>query len=235
MEQNNTGQPIGQPAQPVVPGQPMTPVTPTQPTDVAAPVEVAAPAGTPAPVGISDSAQAAQPVPPVALPTPPVASPVPPVVAPAQPAQPTQLGANPMPEIPTPVAPVFNPTGANVGTGGVGTLSATEAIMQPEPAPEPDPVEEELKAPFKAADPVPGSIGSAVSMPADASNPGQTPSVAFNDPATAPEQNPSIQGAPVKMKKKMDKRTLTMIAILGGMVAVALAVVLVIMLMPSGQ
>lgn len=137
-------------------------------------------------------------------------------------------------DIPTPVNPVYQPTGTNVGVGGVGTLSATEAIMQPTPPPAPDPVEEELKAPFRPAAPVPGSIGSAVSMPAGAEGVSagdmkNTPSVAFNDPATMDAGNTGIPQAPAK--KKMDKKTLIMIAILGGMVVVALVAVLVVMMM----
>lgn len=44
-------------------------------------------------------------------------------------------------------------------------ISATEPLTTPDPIPEPDPVEEALKAPIKPAAPVPGSIGSAVSVP----------------------------------------------------------------------
>ncbi len=173
------------------------------------------------------------------------AAPVMPGPVAAQPAQPpvdqltTQpVVPKPMPEIPTPVNPVFNPSnaanaanapGINGVAAGVGQMSATEAIMQPAPPPAPDPIEEELKAPLKPAAPVPGSIGSAVSVPADA-NPADiagdsksTPSVAFNDPAAMPEANAAQGGLP---KKKMEKKTLIAIAIIAGMLVVALAVIL---------
>lgn len=73
-----------------------------------------------------------------------------------------------------PVNPIINPTGGanETNLAGAATQSngfaATDPIMMPEPAKAPDPVEEELKAPMKAAAPVPGSIGSAVSGPAAA-------------------------------------------------------------------
>ena len=51
-----------------------------------------------------------------------------------------------------------------------GMLGAADPLMIPEKPAEPDPVEEELRAPMKAAGPVPGSIGSAVSVPAETAN-----------------------------------------------------------------
>ena len=199
-----------------------------------------APAGNPAPAvppipqpvsGGMPSAPVA-PVTPVSAPTPtPAPAPVNPVVNPI--GQPVTQPTAPSPvDIPKPVNPVYQPTNANAGVGGVGTLSATEAIMQPTPPPAPDPVEEELKAPLRPAAPVPGSIGSAVSMPADGASMGDTkntPSVAFNDPATMDAGNTGMPQAPVK--KKMDKKTMITIAILGGMVVVALVAVLVFMMM----
>ena len=114
----------------------------------------------------------------------------------------------------------------------------------PAPPKAPDPIEEELKAPFKAAEPVPGSIGSAISMPA-AENAGgeqaevsaadvfagsgqQTPSVSFTDPATV--ENPTKNSSAKPVKKKTSKTTLIALLIVAGMVAIALTVVLLIQL-----
>ena len=108
----------------------------------------------------------------------------------------------------------------------------------PEKPAAPDPVEEELKAPMKAAEPVPGSIGSAVSGPAGeaaAAEPGSnpfanqatasTPSVSFNDPAAqaAPAAKPA--------KKKTSKSTLIALIVVAAMVVIALAAVLIMQLM----
>lgn len=76
-----------------------------------------------------------------------------------------------------PVNPIIKPSGT-ASTGGTpapadGGLAATDPIMKPEPAPAPDPVEQELNAPMKAAAPAPGSIGSAVSGPADGETPAE--------------------------------------------------------------
>ena len=103
----------------------------------------------------------------------------------------------------------------------------------PAPPKAPDPVEEELKAPLKAAEPVPGSIGSAISMPAaeaaqdfgaDNSNFDRTPSVSFNDPAV------TADAKPVKTKKKTSKNTLIALTLVAVMVVIALAAVLILQL-----
>ena len=150
-----------------------------------------------------------------------------------------------MPDTPTPVNPVFQPT---------GRVAATDPIMKPEPAPAPDPIEEELKAPMKAAGPVPGSIGSAVSGPSEAVNAqagvsetvagnpfsqnmtGRTPSVSFNDPATQPDATQPAQsvvpGSPTKKKNRM---TLIILIIVAGIVVVALAAVLIMQLIGNSN
>ena len=122
------------------------------------------------------------------MPEPPVVTPSNPIIEPS--------GATPQP----PVNPIVKPTGLNV----------TDPIMMPEKPEAPDPIEEELKAPMKAAGPVPGSIGSAVSGPTDggaapapAENPfandgiKPTPSVSFNDPAVSNGANPTNPAAPM--------------------------------------
>ena len=128
----------------------------------------------------------------------------------------------PSESIQPPVNPVINPTNGAapvnpiIQPGGQG-LAATDPIMRPEPAPAPDPVEEELKAPMKAAEPVPGSIGSAVSGPAGTSaeasveqafpenTSGQVPNVAFNDPATQPQPSAGAETGTKPAKKKNNK------------------------------
>lgn len=194
----------------------VNPTIPTAPATLEAPVAPAAPV-TPA---------AAPAMPEMPAPVNPVVSPTGmPAVEPAAPVM--QEPATPaMPEIPTPVSPVFQPGNPMVG--------ATDPITMPNPPKEPDPIEEELKAPMKAAGPVPGSIGSAISMPSEqaagqpapAAQMGPVPNVSFNDPAM--QQQPMPQGAPMKpAKKKMDKKTLILLCALAGVVVVALAIVLV--------
>ena len=132
---------------------------------------------------------------------------------------------------------------APVAASAPGMLGAMDPLTMPEKPAEPDPVEEELKAPFKAAAPVPGSIGSAVSMPSTAGAPnaqpgqpaasGTTPqSVAFNDPASenlmaeaAKAQAKSAAGKP-----KMSKQTLILLCVVAGLLILALTIVLVMML-----
>ncbi len=183
--------------------------------------------------------------------------------APAAPVNPgvsatPQVGAapvNPVPVNPAPVNPApansapVNPV-INLGAGmqnpviqpsGQG-LAATDPIMKPEPAPAPDPVEEELKAPMKASEPVPGSIGSAVSGPSMeaapedfAGNPfaanaeTKVNNVSFNDPATQPD---GAQPSNAKPKKKTSKITLIALIIVVLLIIGALAVVLVMQMQP---
>ena len=160
-----------------------------------------------------------------------------------------------------PVNPVVRPGGTNVAgvtnsafqPTSLGGVAATEPIMMPEPASAPDPVEEELKAPMRAAGPVPGSIGSAVSGPeaagaafgvgAEPNNEPfaaapqvKTPSVSFADPTMKPEDNAAVKPA----KKKSSKTTLIALIIVAMMVVIALAAVLFLQmngggLFPSGS
>lgn len=183
---------------------------------------------------------------PVTPPTPEPAAPVEPV-EPAAPAP--EAPAGPVPPVapnPEPVNPIINP-GANptpvnpvFQPSGQGGLAATDPIMQPERPPEPDPIEEELKAPMQPAGPVPGSIGSAVSGPSEASaaeapagNPfttePQTQSVSFTDPATQPE---APNGAPAvkPAKGKSNKTTLIVLIAVAAVIVVVLAVILIMQL-----
>lgn len=177
-----------------------------------------------------------------------------------------------------PVNPVINPTDPGGVSGGLGGTSAapanpiinptagldgmpaTEPIMRPDLPPAPDPVKQELEAPMKAAAPVPGSIGSAVSMPeagaagasaggvgdanvAAAPTGGNNPNVAFTDPATKPEAtnggvapaNPeqkTKKGFSMKVDlKNMNKGTLIALIVVAIMIVIALVAVLMMQLM----
>lgn len=134
-----------------------------------------------------------------------------------------------------PGSPVQPVAGFNNG------LSATDPLTMPEGPKAPDPIEEELKMPLKAAGPVPGSIGSSVSMTTDgqiesaqkSNNPfanfgakKETPSVAFNDPA-AQATAPMTANAAKPAKKKTSKTSMILIGVLGAVIIIALVVVLV--------
>ena len=200
-----TGATAGAEPAPVPPATP--PVVGSEPP--ASPGPIPAPGTMPSSVPNPVSNSVPNPVQnPVPNPVPnPVSNPVPPV-PPVSPASPLNPG---VPGAPTPVNPIFQPSGIN-NAAGVGALAATEAIMRPEPAPAPDPIEEELKAPLKPAAPVPGSIGSAVSVPAESgdNNVGaidfgdgkQVQSVAFNDPATTTAENPGASVSGTKKKTR---------------------------------
>ena len=166
--------------------------------------------------------------------------------APATPVEPVE----PVAPNPEPVNPVIQPSGNPAPVNPViqpsaqGGLAATDPIMQPERPPEPDPVEEELKAPMQPASPVPGSIGSAVSGPSEsaasepvapAENPfaatqTQTPSVSFNDPATQPSSAPAAKPA-----GKSNKTTLIILIAVAAVIVVVLAIVLIMSLVGGGS
>lgn len=192
---------------------------------------------------------------PVINPTPVEPAPVAPVeVAPTAPVASVETAA---PTVAAPVAPmaaenpVINPVTNPASAAGNPVFDPTAPLMVPEPVAPPDPVEEELKAPMQAAGPVPGSIGSAISMsengvaegagiPPVGGAPQQTPNVSFSDPATEANAatnpmaaNPAV---PAKKKlnfsfdlKKMDKKNLIMLCVVAGIVVVALVAVLIML------
>ena len=126
---------------------------------------------------------------------------------------------------------------ASVSPGGLG---ATDPIMMPEKPKEPDPVEEELKAPLRAMGPVPGSIGSAVSGPSSDQNTSgssggglfgafkRTPNVSFNDPAE--QATPSGSEKKSFLSFKGDKKTLIILISVVAVILIALIIVFVVML-----
>ena len=145
--------------------------------------------------------------------------------------EPTNTPIPEKPEVPTPTNPVINPGGsasidASVDTGTeVSALGATEPIMMPTPPKAPDPEEEELKAPLKPAEPVPGSIGSAISVPSASGKVGvaqkmQAPSIA----PTATNKSG---------KKQVSKTTWVLLIIVAVLVIAVLAIVLYKLLNPD--
>ena len=214
----NTPTPNEAPAAPLPEAAPEAPTAPTAP----APEAPVAPAPEAAPAINPDVANAAlnPPVNPVVAPTAPAAPVAPGAPAPAAPATPT-MSMNQM----------FQQQPANQ----TGVLDETTAISVPEGPKPVDPVEEELKAPLKAAEPVPGSIGSAVSVPSEN---GVAPnSVPFNDPAKMADNPMTANAAPqtkknsfldkLTVKTKMNKNTLILLAVVAAIVVVLLIGVLV--------
>lgn len=189
----------------------------------------AAPATAPAPASAAPAAALA----PAPAPAAPVA-PAPAPVIPNPPVNPVVTPGNPAAAPAAPgtmsMAQMFQPQAT---TTQAEVFAETTAISAPEGPKAPDPVEEELKAPLKAAAPAPGSIGSAVSGPSD----GSPQNVAFNDPANNPM---TANAAPVVKKNsflnkltaktKMDKKTLTMLIAVAGVILVLLVVVLVMVM-----
>ena len=171
----------------------------------------------------------------------PVSTPEPTVATPPVSANPTTTPTAPV----NPVNPVINPTGQGVSnpvfqpTSGV---SATDPIMMPEAPTPPDPIEEELKAPMKAADPVPGSIGSAISGPTGGNGgempvgniftnePDNTPNVSFNDPAMQ-QDNVMPVSTGTSTAQKSNKTTLIILIAVASVIVIALAVILIMQLM----
>ena len=168
------------------------------------------------------------PVNPVVAPTAPAAPEAP--EAPAAPIAPTPAAA----PAPAPVAPgapaqmsmnqMFQPQPGNQA----GVLDETTAISVPEGPKPVDPVEEELKAPLKAAAPAPGSIGSAVSGPQDPNAPAP---VAPADNTMTANAAPAVQKNSLMnklmAKTKMSKNTLILLASVAGLIVVLLIGVLV--------
>lgn len=117
-----------------------------------------------------------------------------------QPTTPTPTPApTPIPTQPTTSAPVIPPATNPIHhpTNNPHTIAATEPIAEPEPAPEPDPIAEALKEPFIPAAPVPGSIGSAVSVPKVEPTPPPTPPTPPPPPTPLPPTPlPSTQPLP---------------------------------------
>ena len=138
---------------------------------------------------------------------------------------------------------VSNPTTSfNIPQAPSG-IAATEPLTEPDPLPEPDPVEEALKAPIKAAEPVPGSIGSAVSVPfgqeipmGTSVAPTQSNNVAFESTSSTSFSSDPMGGSqPQKAKNSLsDNKKLLMIIGIGA-VAVIIAIIVVIMILGSGN
>lgn len=217
--------------------------TPTEAPAAPASEAPAAPAATPAPgapalgtpvPGAPAPATPAMPATPAVNPDVANAAlnpPVNPVVAPTTPAAP---GAAPVPPAPTaPGAPAtmsMNQMFQSQPAAASGVFDETTAISVPEGPKPVDPVEEELKAPLKAAAPAPGSIGSAVSGPADANASQNNTPVDPNNPMTAnvaPQVKKGSIFNKLMAKTKMNKTTLILLAAVAGLIVIGLIVVLV--------
>lgn len=198
------------------------------------PGPVPTPAPTPAPVAL-EPAPVTPPAPVAPEPTPaPVTPPAPATpepVAPVTPPAPEPITINPVvnPNPVAPSAPTFQP-------GDIG-IAATDPIMTAEPPKAPDPIEEELKAPMKAMDPVPGSIGSAISGPSgDAFGaPDRTPSVSFNDPATMQPTTVAPAGGNKLVDKFKNRKTLFILIGITGVIVVALLIILILQLVNNNS
>lgn len=194
---------------------PVAPVDSTTPADLTTPVAPATPVNSAAPV---------EPATPSIAPEPVAQAPVSPT-----PAAPAPAPATPMEPA---VNPAFRPASESI--------SATEPITRPEPMPTMTPEEKELAAPITAAGPVPGSIGSAISMPSGA----QPQSVTFNDPAAdnaaaqnnsmnamaMPGMNKAKSGKVMLFGKEVDKKTLIVTGVLAGILIIVLVIILIMQL-----
>lgn len=207
------------------------------------------PTPTPTPTPAPTPTPPASPVPPAST-----SEPVSPVINPVSASVPgvaaSNLGEsiNPIvqPSGSEPVAPV-NPV---VKPSGFGV---TDPIMMPEKPQAPDPVEEELKAPMKAAAPVPGSIGSAVSGPTTGAAAAEVPnvdaatgdngfpktastqSVSFNDPAVQNDMAQPANASAQTAKKKTNKTTLIALIAVASVIVIVLVVILIMQLMSGNQ
>ena len=191
-----------------------------EPTNTPTPTPAPAPAPAPEPVITIPEPAASEPV--ITIPEPVAPAPAP--LSATEPVVSAAPAPAPAPE-PAPI-PTLEPISSleAVAAEPTPSIGTTEPIMMPTTPKAPDPLEEELKAPIKAAEPVPGSIGSAISVPsANGANPtAKTPSVAFNDPAM---KNQMAVAKPAA-KKQTSKTTW----ILLGVLAVAIIGVLVFVL-----
>ena len=208
----------------------MDPSTQTPPADNAAPTPEAPAAAPEAP-----AAPTPAPAPEAPAAVPPVNAdvanaalnpPINPVVTPAAP------GAAPAAPAPTmSMNQMFQP---QPQAAPADVFDETTAISRPEGPKAPDPVEEELKAPLKAAGPVPGSIGSAVSMPAENGAPaadvptnpdGTNPMTANAAPST--KSNSFLDK--LMVKTKMSKKTLIISCAVAGVIVVLLIIILMML------
>lgn len=143
----------------------------------------------------------------------------PPVIEPAMPTLEAPVVDNPVAGGPM----IGNP--ATLATPSPEGLGATDPITMPEKPAEPDPEEEELKAPLKAAEPVPGSIGSAVSGPQDGA-----PVAATNPNGQNLFAAATANAAKKPAKKKTSQTTYILLGVVAAVIVIALVAVLIIQL-----
>lgn len=213
-----------------------------------------APAPNPAPNPAVNPAPAPAPAPEPAAPAPaPVAPepmfeppmpPVPPMPPMQDPSEPT-VPAPTMEEIPA-ASMSFENAFANSTTpidSSAYGLDATEPVVQPGVEEVRDPVAEALAAPIKAADPVPGSIGSAFSMP---EAPAATPAEMGASVSTTPVSNISFSDGPAtaflmdenftpQPPQKANTNLKYILIGVGALLAIVLVIVIIMMMVPKSS
>lgn len=156
-------------------------------------------------------------------------------------------------DVSTPVNPIINPSGQGFVGGGLSKIEGISAETGVVASPhfsmsdmtEPGGLEKgEIDTSLKAAAPVPGSIGSAVSGPTVLSvntvgtddpfaEPTPVQSVPFNDPASL--SNDTTNNSTASVKKKSNRVTLIALIITAIMIVIALAGVLIFQLLSDGK
>ncbi len=139
-------------------------------------------------------------------------------------------------DVPTPTHPIINPVsqgGFNSDLGGSRSAAVADRVLGAESVSTTQGAENDPDTPLKAAAPVPGSIGSAISGPAEEilegiEEPTHTNSVSFNDPANSIEE--SHESATSTSPKKASRISLIALIIVAIMVIIALIAVLVLQL-----
>ena len=139
-------------------------------------------------------------------------------------------------DVPTPTHPIINPAsqgGFNSDLGGSRSTAVADRVLGAESVSTVQGTENDPDTPLKAATPVPGSIGSAISGPAEeilegVEEPTRTNSVSFNDPANPIEE--SHESATSTSPKKTSRVSLIALIIVAIMVIIALIAVLVLQL-----
>lgn len=248
----------------------MDPLYNNNPTTTPAPKPTPAPNAMPN-IAIAGSAPAAPMTPAPAAPAPELVSLAPEPAAPAPvaptpaPVVQAPVFEPPMPPMP-PMPPAPGPMESNVPTptmeeipaasmsfenafassttpidNSTYGLGATEPVVQPGVEEVRDPVAEALAAPIKAADPVPGSIGSAFSMP---EAPAATPAEMGASVPTTPVSNISFSDGPASAfpvdenftphpPQKANANLKYILIGVGALLAIVLVIVIIMMMMPK--
>ena len=208
------------------------------------PAPAPAPAPAPEPVAPAPAAPTPAPVAPEPMFEPPM-PPVPPMPLMQGPTEPT-VPTPTMEEIPA-ASMSFENAFANSTTpidSSAYGLDATEPVVQPGVEEVRDPVAEALAAPIKAADPVPGSIGSAFSVPPEApestladmgASVPTTPvsNITFSDgPASAFQPDEGFVPHP---PQKANANLKYILIGVGALLAIVLVIIIIMSMVPKGS